>query len=310
MVTPTQALAVSDSYYEAANAGDVESAMALFTSDAVLTDSYTSGNRTPADERMQYVWNAAQGTTIGAGPCTTQEDPGVDMTVTCRGVTRSAIAQALGAAPVPMVITMTVTTDGITSLDEQYGSPDHNVTQIPFENWMRMTNPDDAEKASFGTWTTIEEAEEYGQLVARYAEEWATYLVTNGCIFQTQCTLLQDRTPTETIEAYIAAYNAHKVDAVMALFAEESVVIGHPFSAEAVGLSSIRALHLIDLSAARADNAYAISNVEVADDTVTWDHTWVNAGGTEYCRQGNRAVVEDGKILSWTWSSNDDSSCP
>jgi len=304
--TSEEALAVSASYYEAINEGDVEQALALFTSDAVLTDSYTSGNRTPADEEMQYVWNDAQGMKLDSGDCTVdQGETEATLTVTCESQNRNAIAQATGAAPVPVRVTMVMSTDGIIELHKRYGFPDHNVTQGPFERWMKSSNPDDAEKASFGTWTTIEEAAEYGAIVARYAKEWATYLVTNGCVYNGPCVELQARTPSQTISAYVTAYNGHDIDAVMAFFTEESVVTDHPFAVEAAGLSSIRILHSEDMAAAAESNAYRISNVEVTGNTVTWDHVWTNDGGTRYCQQGESAIIEDGTILTWTWPAEE-----
>ncbi len=304
--TSEEALAVSASYYAAINDGAVEQALALFTSDAVLTDSYTSGNRTPADEEMQYVWNDAQGTKLDSGACVVdQGEKDATLTVTCESQNRNAIAQATGAAPVPVRIAMVVSRDGIIELHEEYGSPDHNVTQGPFEAWMKSSNPDDAEKASFGTWTTIEEAAEYGAIVAKYAEEWATYLVTNGCVYKNPCVELQARTPSQTISAYVTAYNAHDIDAVMAFFTEESVVTDHPFAVEAAGLSSIRILHSQDIRSAAESNAYRISNVEVTGDTVTWDHVWTNDQGEKYCKQGQSAIIEDGTILVWTWPAED-----
>lgn len=118
-----------------------------------------------------------------------------------------------------------------------------------------------------------------------------------------------DADPAATIEAYVTAYNAGDIDAVMALFSEESVITGHPFRAEAAGLAAIRGLKAEEFDIKATDNAYTISNVEVASNTVTWDHVWINEDGEQYCYQGQRAVVEDGKILSWTWPGTD-SDCP
>jgi hypothetical protein len=308
--TSEEALAVSAGYYAAINDGDVEQTLALFTSDAVLTDSYTSGSRTPADEEMQYVWNDAQGLKLDSGECTVdQGTTEATFVVTCESRNRNAIAQATGAAPVPVRITMVMSRDGIINLHESFGFPDHNVTQRPFEAWMKVNNPDDAEKAIFGTWTTIEEAAEYGAIAAKYAEEWATYLATNGCVYKNPCVELQARTPSQTISAYMTAYNGHDIDAVMAFFTEESAVTGHPFAAEAAGLSAIRILHIEDMAAAAESGAYRISNVEVTGNTVTWDHVWTNDGGTKYCPQGQSAIIEDGTILTWTWPAGDDFSC-
>ena len=115
--------------------------------------------------------------------------------------------------------------------------------------------------------------------------------------------------PAAVIEDYAAAYNAGDIDAVMALFSEESVVRGHPFATESTGLDAIRTVQIADIAAAASVDAYAISNVQVAGDTVTWDHVWENGEGSFFCQQGHTAVVEDGAIKSWTWP-DDDFDCP
>lgn len=115
--------------------------------------------------------------------------------------------------------------------------------------------------------------------------------------------------PAAVIEQYVAAYNSGDIDAVMEVFTEESVVYGHPFSSESAGLTAIRSVQVSDLSAGATTDAYSISNVEVSGDTVTWDHVWVNSGGEEFCQVGQTAVIDDGKILTWTWPPSD-SPCP
>jgi hypothetical protein len=116
-------------------------------------------------------------------------------------------------------------------------------------------------------------------------------------------------TPAETIEAYVAAYNVGDIDAVMDLFVEDSVVSGHPGgSGEERGLVAIRELHgpLDD------GDTYAISITNVTGNTVTWDHIWVAFEDGEpfsNCVDGHTAVIQDGKILSWTWPTTD-FNCP
>ena len=107
--------------------------------------------------------------------------------------------------------------------------------------------------------------------------------------------------PAATILAYIDAYNARDIDAVMELFTEDSVMIGHPFSGESIGLTAIRAVQAQDIDGVGTDDAYTISNVQVAGNSVTWDHVWRPGDGGESCQYGHSAIVEDGKILSWTW---------
>lgn len=115
--------------------------------------------------------------------------------------------------------------------------------------------------------------------------------------------------PAATVEGYIAAYNEGDIDEVMAFFTEDSVVIGHPFAPESSGLAEIRAVQIRDLLAAAAEDPYTISNVEVSGNTVTWDHVWVSDAGESYCQYGHKAVVEDGKFVSWRWGVADGFSC-
>jgi len=129
----------------------------------------------------------------------------------------------------------------------------------------------------------------------------AVALVAAGCSSSSD--------PDDVISDYVAAYNSGDIDAVMAVFTEDSVVYGHPFSSESAGLTTIRSVQLTDLAAAASSDAYSISNVEVNGDTVTWDHVWVNSQGQNFCQKGQSAVVKDGKILTWTWPSGD-STCP
>jgi len=109
--------------------------------------------------------------------------------------------------------------------------------------------------------------------------------------------------PAGVIEDYTAAFNAGDIDAVMALFSEESVLSGHPFGIgfESTGLSAIRALQVEGMGITTREDALTISNVEVTGNTVTWDQVFTSDGGAQFCIQGHSAVVEDGKILTWAW---------
>ena len=109
--------------------------------------------------------------------------------------------------------------------------------------------------------------------------------------------------PAETLEAYIVAYNGGDIEEVMTFFTEESTITGHPYGINNPSL--IRSMQRRDLVSAADENAYTISNVEVSGNTVTWDHLWVSSAGQEYCQFGQKAVIEDGIILSWTWPDGD-----
>jgi ketosteroid isomerase-like protein len=116
--------------------------------------------------------------------------------------------------------------------------------------------------------------------------------------------------PGATIASYTTAYNSGDIDAVMAVYTEDSLVYGHPITSEAAGLSAIQTMETQDLAAAASTDSYSISNVEVDGDTVTFDQVWVNKEGQNWCRDGQSAVIKDGKILTWTWSSSDSVLCP
>ena len=309
-ITPTEALNTADAFYLAYNAGEPGEVLKLFTLDATFGSNFGESVDIEVFE-MDIVWNAAQGKQLTSEECTvTQTEAAQSVTVECVGETRDALSNALDGSGVQTRASFVVTPDGITQLDYRYGEPDFTDKGGPFDAWMESNNPDDAERASFGAWTTIEEAAEYGAIYAKYAKEWATYLVTNGCVYKHTCLELEERTPDQTIRAYTTAYNTHNIDAVMAFFTEESAVTGHPFAAEAVGLSAIRILNIEDIAAAAEFRAYMISNLEVNGDTVTWDHVWTNDEGDTYCQQGQTAIVKDGTILTWTWPQGDDASCP
>lgn len=129
--TEAYAVAIASSYYDSINSGDIETTMRLLTPDAVLTDSYTSGDRSPVDEELQHVWNAAQGTKLKNSGCTaTPAEAGLSLNVFCQGETQNAIGQAVGAPPVPTELSLVVTPEGITSLHEQYGFPGEMYCQL------------------------------------------------------------------------------------------------------------------------------------------------------------------------------------
>jgi hypothetical protein len=108
--------------------------------------------------------------------------------------------------------------------------------------------------------------------------------------------------PAQVIEDYRIAYNSGDIEGVMALFSDESVLRGHPFSVRSTGLVAIRRVQFRDLAIAAPADAYRIANVEVSGDTATWDHVFTNSEGTRWCGEGHSAVIADGKILNWDFA--------
>jgi hypothetical protein len=181
------ALSVTDAYFEAYNAGDVEAVLALFEPDATISNT-SFGSQTRAFWEELFVWNAAQGTVLSPPDCrVTAEVSGVAVTVFCPYNHFDALVQAVDGPPVPINLTLTVAPDGISDLVSIFGPADFGTVGEPFDIWMAVHHPEDLDSVGFGTWTTVDEAEESGILTARYAAEWATYLNDNGCDYSDGC---------------------------------------------------------------------------------------------------------------------------
>ena len=118
-------------------------------------------------------------------------------------------------------------------------------------------------------------------------------------------------THEEVIETYRTAYNAGDIDAVMALFTEDSVLIDHPTALfggvgdggnSLTGLVEIREANDVDRGTAAEIDAYEFLNVEDEGDTISWDHTWEGLNGAEWCGEGHSAVIAEGKFVSWNYA--------
>ncbi len=110
-----------------------------------------------------------------------------------------------------------------------------------------------------------------------------------------------DSDPAEVVQGYVAAYNAQDIDAVMAFFAEDAVIIEGAERFE--GGEAIRAGELDKFEVhAPGGDAYSISNLVVTNNTVTWDHLFKGTAHT-CVGTGDEAVVEDGRIVLWTFAS-------
>jgi hypothetical protein len=186
-VTEADALAVVNNFFVAHNVGEGEELMTLFAPGATFRSNY-EGDTSYEDQEMLFAWDAAQGTIITSQGCAAETAAQETITsVTCSGAKHDSLSRALSAPPVPFTIKIEVTPEGISHLEYRYGSPDFDATGAPFLVWMRVHNPDDVSKMVFRSWETFEEASEYGELSARYAAEWATYLDENNCTFKDRC---------------------------------------------------------------------------------------------------------------------------
>ena len=181
------AMAVTEAYFEAFNSGDGAAALALLTADARLSDNFV-GLWSPGAWEMLTVWNTAQGTAFATPDCAVVEEvEGESATISCQSANSDALVQAVGATPVPANVTTIVTSEGISSLRFDYGNPDFGDVGGPFDTWMTTNHPEDVEAVGFGNWTSVEEAQQNGTLIAEYAAEWATYLNANNCDYRLTC---------------------------------------------------------------------------------------------------------------------------
>ena len=113
----------------------------------------------------------------------------------------------------------------------------------------------------------------------------------------------------ELLDGYVEAYNAHDIAAVMALFADDAVMTGNLVSPGAQGTAEIRAFQEGDMAIAAPDNAYAMTDIEVDGNTVTFGHIWHHQDGNCFSGTGHRVEVQGGLIVRWDFGT-DSQPCP
>lgn len=154
---------------------------------ATFSDNFT-GTVTAEENEMVLVWNIFQGTKLTSQGCrVTQSGPVQALDVECVEETRDALSRALGISGVTTRVSVVITPEGIAHLEQRFGSPDFEAAGKPFHAWMVVHNPDDAEAAGLGFWTTVDEARAIGLIRAKYAREWAEYLKQNRCTYRNDC---------------------------------------------------------------------------------------------------------------------------
>ena len=184
--TVDEALAVSDSYFAAYEAGDVDAMLALFAPDLVLI--FPEGGSSSLEQYEQlFTWKLAEGTVFTPSECdaTTVEDAGI--TVVCEYAHHPYSAIVVGAPATAFTLTMIVTPNGsISWLSDRSHSPAF-VTDGPLRSWVEQNYPGDGVKVRCCFWDSVEDARAAGLIRAQYAEEWATYLEANGCTYTDGC---------------------------------------------------------------------------------------------------------------------------
>ena len=187
-LTDDEALAISGDYIDAFNSGDADAVLALFTDDVALSDKYSAlsdfGNGDPFEAmdraffEQELAWNTAQGTTFVSPECAVTEDGApAAVTVSCEVGSLPAAEKAVDAPPVPTLLTMVVTTDGISKLASEY-VPEFGLAR--FDNWLFLNHKDDSQGVEYGDWNSVAEAQQGGTLRAQYVAEWAASLEANS----------------------------------------------------------------------------------------------------------------------------------
>jgi len=104
-----------------------------------------------------------------------------EVTVSCEFGWLDAAEKAVDAPPVPTVLTMVVTPDGISQAAFEY-VPDFGLGS--FDRWVGVNHFDNREFVEFRDWDSVADAEQAGILRAQYVADWAAYLEANDCTYQ------------------------------------------------------------------------------------------------------------------------------
>jgi len=113
--------------------------------------------------------------------------------------------------------------------------------------------------------------------------------------------------PAAVLAAYEDARNAKDVDALVALYADDAVVIGHPLDGDklAEGVDEIRALERQVPMYMGANGFTEFRTIEVSGNTATFKQKFVNNAGACFSDndtgKGNTVTVVDGKITLYVW---------
>ena len=177
---PDSALASSFDFIDAFNAGDVDALLGTLSPDVALSESYSPGTGDfevvdPVFFEQHMVWATAQGSTLTTPECVLAEESATstEVGVVCEFGWLYAPEKAGGLTPIPTVLTMVVTREGISEAAFEYPP---RFGSNAFNGWVLENYPDDRQRIEYGAWNSVAEAEQYGLLRGQYAEEWSHYL--------------------------------------------------------------------------------------------------------------------------------------
>ncbi len=117
--------------------------------------------------------------------------------------------------------------------------------------------------------------------------------------------------PAAVLADYEDARNEGDVDALMALYADDAVIVGHPLnnSGGAQGVTETRLLERGVPSFQRSTDATEFINLEVSGNTVTFEQRFFNDTGECFGSNGNIVTVKDGRITRYQWGDGAEYVC-
>ena len=102
--------------------------------------------------------------------------------------------------------------------------------------------------------------------------------------------------PASVLADYQDARNARDTDALVALYAEDALITGHPLDDD--GEADVEEIRAMESAVAQLDPVRAVTrflNIEVDGTAVTFDERFTNHSGC-FAATGNEMIVEGGKI--------------
>jgi hypothetical protein len=72
-------------------------------------------------------------------------------------------------------------------LGTDYDGRGYMAVNAPFSRWIIETHPEALVATNCCGGTTPEHSQLNGEMLARYADEWAAYLQANGCTYESDC---------------------------------------------------------------------------------------------------------------------------
>lgn len=120
-----------------------------------------------------------------------------------------------------------------------------------------------------------------------------------------------DADPAAVAADYLEAFNTEDAEAVMAFYAEDGVIEGHPDDGGGLATGKAEILFLEELVDGYQGDQGKLDyiNMEVSGNTVTFDTIFRNAQGKCFSFTGTELTVENDLIALVVWGERDQSFC-